>query len=308
MLNYQREGKVKEAKEIGAGLAVLLKKITEVPKLSTSQLLFVGQLLTVVGEHDKAIETLKKVPPPEFAEWKTTPPDKIPPEIRGKVTNQIREYSVSQWNIAKALREAKRFSEAEKFLQEIIGTQDKQGWGWGRLYFRKELAAVYEDRGASAADVKAANPEWGKALQIWTTLWGIQKSRLSKIPPAEKMPDATAAEEVKQAWADKEKLRHEEERQAKNAFADAYFEMQRCLVKANQQLLKAQPPEKLQKTMDDVAKKCFDMETKVLPQPKDWDAEVQHRYVDLIKETPALLAAYKAAGGKFFLEKKATDE
>jgi hypothetical protein len=72
-------------------------------------------------------------------------------------------------------------------------------------------------------------------------------------------------------------------------------------VKANQQLLKAQPPDKLQKTFDDVAKRLLDME-KQIP-VAEWKPEVQHRYADLLKDSPRMLPAYKAAGGKLFLEK-----
>jgi hypothetical protein len=312
MIALKKEGKVKEADELGKGLGVLLTKISTVPKLTPAQLLFVGQMLGAVGEYDKAIETLKKVPEPEFKEWKTTPSEKIPQEMRGKVSNQIRDYSVAQLAIAKALREAKRFAESEKLLTDIIGTQEKQGWGWNRLYFRKEQAAVYEDRGlAYGNNIKAADAEWRKALGIWTTLFRIHQGRYQKgstipvPPPLAPLPE-NATDEQKQARkeeeqkrADDTRRRKEEERVMKNNFADAYFEIQRCLVKANQQL---QPPEKLAKTMADVAKKCVDME-KQIPLA-DWDAEVQHRYVDLLKETPALLASYKEQGGKIFLEKK----
>ena len=87
----------------------------------------------------------------------------------------------------------------------------------------------------------------------------------------------------------------------RNAFADAYFDMQRCLVKANQQLLKGLPPEKLQKTYDDVGKRCVDLE-KQIP-AADWQPEVQNRYADFLKEIPQVMAAYKANSGKMFLEK-----
>ncbi|MBN9122333.1 MAG: hypothetical protein J0I06_24870 [Planctomycetes bacterium] len=301
MLSLKKEGKAKEATELGQGLAVLLKKIQSVPKLSSQQLLFVGQMLEAVGEYDAALEALRKIPEPELKGWRETPPEKIPPEARGKVLNQIRDYAVAQLTVAKALRETKRFSEAEKMLVEIVGTPDKPGWGSGRLYFRKELAAVYEDRGASAADVKAANVEWGKALQIWTTIFNIYRARLAKTPPPLPPLPPTATDEEKQQRKDEEKRRADELKAMRNGFADAYLDVQRCLVKANQQLLKNQPPEKLQKTMADVAKRCADME-KQIP-AADWDPEVQHRYVELLNETPALLASYKAQGGKLFLEK-----
>ena len=305
MIGLKKEGKTKEAAELGAGLAVLLKKIQGVPKLSSAQLLFVGQMLETVGEYDAALDALRKVPEPELKGWRETPSDKIPQEARGKVLNQIRDYSIAQLTIAKALRGSKKFAEAEKLLQEIIGTPDKQGWGYGRLYFRKELAAVYEDPGATIADPKAAGAEWGKALQIWTTLFNIHKGRLTKAPPPLPPLPPTATDEEKQQRKDEENRRADELKALKNNYADAYFDIQRCLVKANIQLLKGLPADKLQAKFDDIAKKCSDME-KQIP-AADWDAEVQNRYFELFKETPALLASYKAQGGKIFLEKKPLD-
>jgi hypothetical protein len=180
---------------------------------------------------------------------------------------------------ARAYRELKKFDEAEKLLTGIIGTNDKPGWGSGRLYFRKELAAVYEDRGASIAEPKAANPEWGKAIREWNTVFALQRNRVSKLTPK------TPADEVKQT---------------RNAFADAFLDYQRCLVRANRQVLKAQP-EKLQKAYDDAGKQCAVMEKQIAA--GDWQPEVQNRYVDFLKEFPPVLAAYKANGGKAFLDK-----
>lgn len=278
MMSLRKEGKEKEAKDIGAGLSVLLKKITALPKLSPAMRLFVGQTLQNVGENDEAIKTLNEIKPPEFQGWETKSPEEIPQELRGKVTNQIREYSVAQLTIAKALRESKKFAEAETKLTGIIGTNDKKGWGFGRLYFRRELAMVYEDRGAATADLKAAGVEWGKAKQVWEQLVGIHANRL-RNPPKDTSP--------------------EQMKQFRNAYADAYFDVQRCLVKANQQLLK--DPAKLQTFYDSVAKRFADME-KAIP-AADWQPEVQHQYADLLKTVPQMVPPYKLNGGKFFLEK-----
>ena len=139
---------------------------------------------------------------------------------------------------------------------------------------------MFEDKGAAAPDARAANAEWGRALKEWTTLFGIQRYRLSN-PPKDVDPDKM--------------------KQFRNSFADAYFDVQRCLVKANLQIFKGQPPEKLQKTFDSVGKGFADME-KQIP-AGDWDPVVQNQYADFLKEVPQLLPPYKAAGGKAFLEK-----
>jgi tetratricopeptide (TPR) repeat protein len=280
MAQLRKEGKKADADALGAGLAVLLKKITAVPKLSPQMMLFIGQTLQTVGEYDKAIETLKKIPVPEFAGWEQKKPEEIPQEVRGRVTGQIRDFSVAQLTIARALREGGKLDEAEKMLLAIIGTAEKQGWGYGRLYFRRELALVYEGKGKAASDPKVANTEWGKALKEWTTLFNIHKNRLQN-PPKDASP--------------------EQMKQYRNAFAEAYFDVQRCLVRANIQLLGTSNAAKLQKTFDDVGKRFADME-KQIP-VADWQPEVQHQYVDFLKEVPQLAASYRAASGKLFLDK-----
>lgn len=378
MVAAKKAGKENEAKQLGFGLAILLKKIQNVPKLSAQQLLFIGQMLSAVGQYDAAVEALKRVPEPEFKDWKSSPPDrmksrfnelkkqiadienpiiaKLPPEDQAKANDpdgrkevlkkvvamlmgpqkkayddaqrefvelekkmaalpqgfeakygsQIAFYAPAQLSIAKTLREDKRFQASEALLNEIIGTPDKPGWGSNRLYFRKELATLYEERAATVADPKVAGPEWGRALQVWQSLFAIARTRLQKLPPVPKLAD-NPTEEQKADHKAKEDARKVEERRLKNDFADAFFEQVRCTVKANQQL-RAGPAlaPKLQKSLEDAAKNCIDIE-KQLPKIEDWDAEVQNRYVALLAETPAMLAEYKKLGGKIFLEKKPLD-
>jgi hypothetical protein len=213
-------------------------------------------------------------------------------------------FAPAQLAMAKTLREDKRFQASEALLNEILGTPDKPGWGSNRLYFRKELATLYEERAVTVTtDLKLAGQEWGRALQVWQQLFSIARTRLQKLAPVPKLPD-NATPEQKAEHEAKESARKVEERNLKNDFADAYFEVVRCTVKANQQL-RAAPnlKDKLQKSFEDAAKNCVDIE-KQLPKIEDWEPEVQNRYVDLLNETPAMLAAYKAQGGKVFLEKK----
>jgi len=280
-IRYLRDGMKKEADEMGAGLAVLLNKLTELPNLTSQTRLFIGQTLQAVGENAKALEALKQIPKPEFPGWETAKPEMIPAELRGKVQNQTREFAIAQLGIAKALKETNQFAEAEKLLTGIIGTNEKPGWGSGRLYFRKELAAMYEAKGASIAVPKEANAEWGKASREWNTLFGIAASRLRGAKDA--TPEQLA--------------------ELRQGFADSFFDAQRCIVLANEQLLKGNP--KLQTTYENVGKKFVDME-KQIP-AREWTPEVQHRYAEFLKDHPPLMAAYKAAGGKAFLEKIAAN-
>ncbi|MCI0703091.1 MAG: hypothetical protein L0241_18595 [Planctomycetia bacterium] len=280
---FEKEGKQAEVAAMKTGLAVLLKKIITAKNLPPSSVLFVGQTLQVVGENDKAIEMLKKVPPPAFAEWDTKDPEKFPAEVRGQLLAQTRDYATAQLYIARALRESKKLAEAEDMLTKIIGTSGKPNWGWGRLYFRKELALVYEKKGAAETDPKKAQQEWGKALQIWGLVSSAYRNRIAN---------------AKDATEDQLKM-------YRNTFADTYLDSQRCFIEANLNLLprgkKEVPPERYKKLYDDVAKQFVSME-KQLPAAQ-FQPEVQHRYVELLDKYAPLKASYKAAGGKLFLEK-----
>lgn len=290
----RKEGKQAEANTLAAGLGVLLNKIAKVPNLPQPTVLFVGNMLLEVGKPDDAMAMLKQIPAPDFnllykrvkmpdgtEKWVEKTADEIPKEVLGKAQTQLRNYASAQYGIARALRESKKLKEAEDLLTLILkGNATMPDWGAGRLYFRKEMALLYEDKGASIATVKEANVEWGKALREWQTLFTLQSNRLRNPPPG-----ATPQQMI----------------EYRNSFADALFDVNRCLVKANLQLLKDQPPAKLQKTFDDVGKRFADME-KQIP-VADWQPEVQYRFVDFLKEVPGLVGPYKAAGGKFFLEK-----
>ncbi len=170
-------------------------------------------------------------------------------------------------------------------LKTIIGTGEKPGWGSGRLYFRKELAELYEAKGADAPTAKAANLEWALAVREWSTLFSMHRNRIAKPPTGPNAPTLA---------------------QLRNDYADAFFDVNRATVAANQQVLKGTPTEKekLQKLYDDVGRKFADIEKEMLKPPAtEWEPEVQNRYADLLKANPPILASYKAAGGKAFLEK-----
>lgn len=309
----QKEGKADEAKNLSAGLGILLDKIRAVKNLDTAKLLFLGQTLQSIGKNAEAVETLKQVPAPTVKDWEKKKAEDFPEAERGKFNNQVRDYGLAQWIIAKANIELKKFADAEKALKEIVGEPAKPGWGSGKLYFRKTLADLYEAKGAAEPDPRKAKPEWGLAVQQWTTLFNMQRARLTTLPGVPR--EMTAAQIDKllpgfhqvlagTAWFHATIDQAAQVPAIRNAFADAFCDVQRCILTANQQLLKepAQAPT-LQKTYDDIAKKCADME-KQIP-AADWAWEVQNRYHDLIKGSKPLEAAYRAAGGKLFLEKMA---
>src|SRR5581483_4592286 len=152
----------------------------------------------------KAVEVLKKIPRPDAA-LLAQPPDKLTPEQRQAVA----VFRVGTLELARALRHAKQFKEAEDLLKEVIGTQDKQGWGYASLDFRKEVAYLHEAKGAEHKDLKAANAEWGQALKQWGSLFQIARGRL-ETPP--KDPNGNV---------DNGRLL-----EMKNVFFDAYFDYQ----------------------------------------------------------------------------------
>jgi tetratricopeptide (TPR) repeat protein len=302
----KKAGQVNEAKAMGDGLAELLKRLSSIPNRATASNLFLGQTLYMVEKFDDALAEFNKVkvPVPPAGAQAAVPAGTPAPKATGapkwwevdvnKLENnpekktfqdQVRDYRLAQLYTARSLRGASKFDDCEKLLVAAIGTSDKQGYAYGSLDFRKELAMMYEARGASKPDPKVAKDDWGKALKEWTTLATFASNGVSRL----KGPTP------------------EQERQAKNHFFEAYLEVQRCLIQANQQLLKGNP--KLADSYTDVGKKILGMETnyKFAEREKAGDGlilpEVWSHYCDLLDKIPELKNGYRAAGGKFFLER-----
>lgn len=298
----KKAGQVAEAKAMGDGLAILLKRLSEIPNLTSASTLFLGQTLCLVEQYADALKEFEKIPVPvapilpatipnaaKGTDWWTIDPSKLDKDpnnpAKRKFLEQIRDYRPAQLFSARCYRGLNKLPEAEKLLVGAVGTQEKQGYAYASLDFRRELALVYEAKGAATADPKVAKEEWGKALKEWNTLFSFARGDVGKL---------------KDSNPEQEKL-------AKNRFFDAYFDVQRCIIQANSQLLKGNP--NLAKTFADVGKKINDMETvnKFAELEKKGTGlitpEVWNRYCDLLDRYPELKNAYKAAGGKFFLER-----
>ncbi|WP_439626767.1 hypothetical protein [Gemmata sp.] len=208
----------------------------------------------------------------------------------------------AQLGVAKALREDGKLDEAEKLLTDAIGANNQPGPAFGNLAFRKELATLYETKAATLTG-KAANDEWGKSLKEWTTLFQYAQRDLKQITPD------TPPEKVKHL---------------KSAFHDSYFEVQRVLITANQSLIK--DPAKLDASFEKAGTNIFNLENlhkfndvkkvdgqdgKMVPIKVGTEVitpEVWGRYCDLLDKNPKLKAAYRKAGGKFFLERPPTND
>jgi tetratricopeptide (TPR) repeat protein len=279
--------KAKEAEDLKAGLAILVKRLGTVPNLPPASIIFLGETLLTVEEYEDALKEFAKIPPPSRADWATVDPATLADVTeRNKLQNEIRYYTAAQLATVRALRLLKRIPEAEALIASIIGTPEKKGWGSARIDARKELALVHEAKASTLTDNKLAGAEWKKALDQWTLLFRFAEKRVRELPA-----DTTA----------------EQARKVKSAYFDSYFEIQRVMIDANSQLLRGKPG--LAATFTDVAKKIVDMETaNKIPQLEQegkgiLSAEVWNRYCDLIEKHPELKTAYTTHGGKFFLER-----
>ena len=269
----RKAGKAPEAQALSGAFGQLLEEIAKEPNLPPGMQLFLGQALVVVGEYDKAVNALKNVPRPATL---------TPPPGDDEARFAANRYRRAALDTARAHRLGKKFPDAEKHLAEVMGTKDKPGWAYSSLDFRKEVCYLAEARGANEKDVKEANKQWGAAVKGWNELAGIARNRLSQPPPKQANGELDNAAVLRN----------------KNDFYDAYFDASRCILKANLQLLTADPG-KLQLKVDDTAKRFADLEK---TEGSNMTTAVRNRYHDLIAEVPALRKSYEAAGGKLFLQ------
>lgn len=325
MKELRKAGKPEQATALAAGFSKLLVEIAKDGNLSPQVLLFLGQAQIAVEDYPQAVATLKRIAAPthpdairydelarqlpalaakvEDAKTEKEKQDamdaKVDLERRLKGAEPERQsaiyYRGACLHLVRCYRQAGAaagmpaglgpFLACEELLLLVMGTKEKPGWAWTSMEFRKELAYLYEARGTADHNPAAAKDYFGKALQEWTVLYSIHKSRIDKGVPKDANGNDDNNTYIKY----------------KNAFYDAFFDIQRCLVKANQKLL-ADPKfaPQLAKSIDSVAQKFLDVE-KIMG--GDLDEDVAARYTELLDETPALKAAYEKLGGKKFLNK-----
>lgn len=284
------DGRADEAKTLTQGFTKLLDKLSAEPNLPPGVQLFIGQSLTGVGEHARAIETLRKVPDPG-PEVLGIPAAKQTPEQQRAVTL----YRVAVLHLVRAYRGDKKYKEADEILKKAIGTSDKPGWGSNSLDYRKEVAYLFEAQGADEADAKKATQLHGQGMAQWNSLFGVARKRLSDVQnqfeKEKKDPPPPGSKRLTEA----------DVTAAKNAYYEAFFDVNRCVVRANVQVLKGNP--KLAASLESAAKKFIDIEKLGAGHIS---ADVQNKYADLLTEIPEMKKAYQAAGGKLFLDRAAT--
>lgn len=276
----RKAGKPEEANALAGAFGKLLDGVAAAPNLPSSTRLLVGQALGLVGEYAKAEAALKAVPPPADRGLLAKPLGELDEATR----KQVVEYRRAVLELARALRQGKKYAEAEAQLRDAMGPPGQPGWGFNSLEVRREVAYLAEARGADAATPAEAKKFWGEAVKEWGTVAAAARKQLEKPPPKDAQGNPNNAAVLRD----------------RNAFYDAFFDSNRCVVLANQQLLKGNP--KLQTTWDNVGKKFAEVERAAGP---DLTAEVRAKYADLLADLPELRKAYEAAGGKLFLERPA---
>jgi hypothetical protein len=291
----RNEGRADEAKALTDGFTKLLDKLSAEPNLPTQVQLFIGSSLTGVGEHGRAIETLKKVPDPGEAVLKAAADREKAEKLTPEQKQAVGLYRVAVLHTARALRGAKQYKQADDLLKRAIGTAKDPGWGSNSLDYRKEVAYLYEAQGADEADPKAATKMWGMGQQQWNQLFGVAQTRLKNVQ------NQFAKEKADPPPPGSKRLTEADVVAAKNGYYEAFFDVNRCVVKANVQILKGNPP-KLQEQLTKTATRFQEIEklggTEI-------SADVHNKYADLLAEVPELKKAYQAAGGKLFLERAA---
>jgi hypothetical protein len=264
-------GKGREADALARAPATLLDRVANEPNVSPAVLVFLGRGLREIGNTDKAVEFLNKVPAP--AEGLDKPLGELDEAKRLPVVR----YRNARLELARSYRAARKFADADKILADALGTKDKKGWGANDLNFRKEHAWLLEAKAAEQANPAAATPLWAEANKEWGTMGREYQSVLVKPFPKDE-----------KAKNDLERLKS----QVKPIYFDLFFEQLRCVTKANLQLLKAKPGD-ISAKMAGVARQMAALEKN----NPDLPAEVKAKFADLMDEVPALKAEYQKGDG-----------
>jgi hypothetical protein len=273
IVGLKRENKVEEAKAMTDGFSKLLARISAEPGLPTSVHRFLGQSLIVVGQYDKAVESLKKVPAP------ANPASVFKPqEIQDPVEKKaVLEYRRAELELLRAYRLANNFASADNVLAGAMGNAAKPGWAANSLDFRKEKANLFEAKGAATPPgdkERTSQKSWGEALKEWTSLVNIYRSIVQKGP--QPGPGGGSAF-----------------LNAQNGYYEMFLQHQRCLLKANLHLLPKGDP-KVAKNYDDIAKNFVNLE---MLNGRTFSTDVRENYHDFIVEHTELKAAYERAVG-----------
>jgi hypothetical protein len=161
----RKEGKGDEADKLTRGVGAILDKVAAEPGITPRVRMFLGRAMKDLGNYDKAVAVLQKIPTPAAAELAKKPAD-----LDEKNRMPVLVYRGSRLELAQTYRLAKKFDDAAKTLQEAMGTKDKPGWAATAIDFRRESAYLLEDRAEATADPKEAMKLWAEASAKWKEL------------------------------------------------------------------------------------------------------------------------------------------
>jgi hypothetical protein len=271
----RKQQKPDEADKLVAAVGELFIKFAAKKDLSVKYQYFAAKSLNDLGQSSKAIDLLAGLP------------DAQPEDLAAKFNdlsddkkNSVRTHRSAKLELAKAYRQTGQFAKAETVLEAAMGPEGKPGWAAKVLDYRREAILLLEAR-AAAADGKVMNELWAKANQAWGKLAREYGGVLTQPLPKD--------EEKKN-----EAIRNRD--QIKPVYFGLFADNQKCLVKANQMILKGKA-EALEKRYDSIANAMKTVET----QNPDLATEVREKFAEILDETPALKKRYEAAGGKMFL-------
>lgn len=188
----RKDGKNEEADKLVQGLVLVLDKVAAEKEITPNIQLFLGIGSKEVGNYDKAIEMLTKIPDPGADAMKKKS-DELDKADQGKKPEEALKPKVSlyrraQLELARTYRMAKKYTEADALLKEALGTKEKPGWAATSPDFRREAAYLLEAKGADATDPKEINKFWGEARQKWTDMAKEQQPMISKLGAGRKDP------------------------------------------------------------------------------------------------------------------------
>ena len=163
----RKEGKAAEADALAAGIGTILDKVAAEPDIKPPTIIVLAQGLNSIGNHDKAVEFLKKIAAPADLAMMKKKPNELPAEAD---LLAVLRYRNAQLEMARAYRLGKKYAEADAILKEAVG-DGKPGSGWvNNADFRREVAYLLEAKAADDPDPKSAVKLWGEARAKWTEM------------------------------------------------------------------------------------------------------------------------------------------
>jgi hypothetical protein len=267
-------------------LTSFLEALAKQPKLGRDEKILLAQGFSSVDKPGRALELLTSIEAPK--EKDPGPPPKPPADgaadsgyedaktkydtAKSAYDAAWRPYWFAQLTQVRVLRQAgrlaenaaernKHFGEAEKLLDEMVGTGQKPGWAFNTLEVRREKIFLLEDR-----------EKWQDALNAWVAM---QK-------PFSKFSDPP---------------KDERETRIRAAYYEVRFYQTRLVYKSK---LKLKDQKKKEAGIKKLAEQVVEME-KDARTSDFGGAGVRKLFVEWLADEPEMRKAYEAAGGKALL-------